>query len=42
MAPDFHVFLSHNSKDKSVVREIATALRAQGLRPWLDEDELVT
>jgi tetratricopeptide (TPR) repeat protein len=41
MAPDFHVFLSHNSKDKPAVREIAAALRANGLRPWLDEDELI-
>jgi hypothetical protein len=41
MAPDFHVFLSHNSDDKPVVREIAAALRARGLRPWLDEDELI-
>jgi hypothetical protein len=38
---DFHVFLSHNSRDKPVVREIAAALRAEGLRPWLDEEELV-
>jgi tetratricopeptide (TPR) repeat protein len=40
MATDFHVFLSHNSKDKPVVREIAAQLRAQGLNPWLDVDEL--
>lgn len=42
-APDglFDVFLSHNGKDKAAVREMAAALRARGLRPWLDEDELV-
>jgi tetratricopeptide (TPR) repeat protein len=37
---DFHVFLSHNSKDKPVVQKIAAALRAHGLNPWLDVDEL--
>ncbi|MEA2563200.1 MAG: hypothetical protein QOH06_4704 [Acidobacteriota bacterium] len=41
MAPLFDVFLSHNSKDKPAVREIAKALRARQLRVWLDEDELV-
>lgn len=41
MAPDFDVFLSHNSKDKPAVREIAEALRERGLRPWLDEWELI-
>ena len=37
----FDVFLSHNGKDKPAVRELAAALRARGLRPWLDEEELV-
>jgi TIR domain/CHASE2 domain len=37
----FDVFLSHNGEDKVAVRELAAALRARGLRPWLDEDELV-
>lgn len=37
----FDTFLSHNSKDKSVVRELADALLQLGLRPWLDERELV-
>jgi hypothetical protein len=36
----FDVFLSHNSKDKPTVRQIAEALRARGLRVWLDEWEL--
>ena len=31
------VFLSHSSKDKATVREIAERLRADGLRVWLDE-----
>ena len=36
----FDAFLSHNSKDKPVVREIARTLEARGLRVWLDEQEL--
>lgn len=38
----FDVFLSHNGEDKPVVRELAETLRARGLRPWLDEDELIS
>jgi hypothetical protein len=41
MAKIFDVFLSHNSKDKPAVRELAEALRARGLNVWLDEWELV-
>lgn len=37
----FHVFLSHNSRNKEEVRALAEALRARGLRVWLDEWELV-
>ncbi len=39
MADDFKydVFLSHNSKDKPVVRALAKRLRNSGLRVWLDE-----
>jgi len=33
----YDVFLSHNSKDKSVVRELAERLTDNGLRVWLDE-----
>jgi len=40
MAAAFHVFLSHNSKDKPLVREIAARLVSAGLKPWLDVDEL--
>ncbi len=40
MAPVYDVFLSHNSKDKPAVREIAEALRGQGIAPWFDIDEL--
>jgi small GTP-binding protein len=39
MADDFtyDVFLSHSSKDKEVVREIAERLRADGLRVWFED-----
>jgi small GTP-binding protein len=36
----FDVFLSHSSRDKSVVRETAQRLRADGLRVWFDEWEI--
>lgn len=34
---DYDVFLSHSSKDKPVVRELAERLRSDGLRVWFDE-----
>src|ERR687895_41052 len=42
MTADFRydVFLSHSSKDKAVVRDIAERLRADGLRVWLDDWEI--
>lgn len=39
--PKFDVFLCHNSKDKPEVREIRDRLKQFGLRPWLDEQELI-
>ncbi|MEM6404047.1 MAG: GUN4 domain-containing protein [Cyanobacteria bacterium P01_D01_bin.116] len=36
----FDVFLCHNSKDKSEVKQIGQQLKQQGLKPWLDEWEL--
>lgn len=36
----FDVFLSHNSRNKPEVRKLYLALKDQGLRPWLDEEEL--
>jgi hypothetical protein len=33
----YDVFLSHSSKDKPVVRDIAERLRKDGLRVWFDE-----
>jgi hypothetical protein len=38
---EFDVFLSHNSKDKSAVRELARLLSARGIRVWLGEEQLV-
>jgi hypothetical protein len=38
---EFDVFLSHNSIDKPVVRELKRLLTAHKLRAWLDADELV-
>ncbi|MCX6376588.1 MAG: TIR domain-containing protein [Armatimonadetes bacterium] len=42
MSTDFSydVFLSHSSKDKPVVRELAERLKADGLRVWFDEWEI--
>lgn len=40
-AREWDVFISHASEDKeSVARELASELKALGLRPWLDEGEL--
>lgn len=36
----FDVFLCYNSNDKPEVRTIANWLRARGLNPWLDEEQL--
>jgi WD40 repeat protein len=42
MPPDlkYDVFLSHSSKDKPIVRELANYLKDQGVRVWLDESEI--
>jgi tetratricopeptide (TPR) repeat protein len=40
-ASPFDVFLSHNGRDKPTVREICKILQDRGLRPWLDEEELL-
>ena len=41
MSGSFDVFLSHNSKDKPTVRQLAHTLQARGLKVWLDEEQLV-
>lgn len=38
---EFDCFLSHNSGDKPVVRELVRLLKRQGVRVWLDEEQLV-
>jgi eukaryotic-like serine/threonine-protein kinase len=36
----FDVFLCHNSEDKPAVRGIAEKLKNEGIKPWLDVDEI--
>jgi hypothetical protein len=36
----YDVFLSHSSKDKPVVRELAARLKKDGVRVWLDEEQI--
>jgi hypothetical protein len=40
MPDGFDVFLSHDSRDKPIVEEIAARLRARGVTAWLDKNEL--
>lgn len=42
MADDFKydAFLSHSSKDKAVVRDVAERLRGDGVEVWFDEWEI--
>lgn len=37
---DFDVFLAHSSKDKPAVEQIASDLRASGINPWLDKEQV--
>ena len=37
----FDVFLAHNSKDKPLIRQIYQELKKRGIKPWLDEEELL-
>jgi hypothetical protein len=36
----FDVFLCHNSEDKPAVREIARKLVGEGIKPWLDVEQI--
>jgi hypothetical protein len=36
-AQPFEIFLSHHSKDKPLVRQLAEALKARRRRVWLDD-----
>ena len=38
---EFDAFLSHNSRDKPLVKHIAEALKRNSVKVWLDEWELV-
>ena len=37
----FHVFLSHNSTDKTAVEKLAVRLRKEDIEPWLDKWNLI-
>ncbi len=37
----FDVFLSHSSKNKLVVRDLAQRLFNDGIRVWFDEDHIM-
>jgi hypothetical protein len=41
MSDQFDVFLAHNSKDKPQVRFIANEIKQRGLKPWLDEEQIL-
>ncbi len=38
---EFDVFLAHNSQDKPQVIKIAQHLKQNGLRPWLDKEQIL-
>ena len=38
---DFDIFLAHNSDDKPKIRAISHGLRRRGLKPWLDEEQIL-
>lgn len=35
------VFISHSSKDKPIIRKLATDLKAEGINVWLDEQRIL-
>lgn len=39
--PALKVFLCHGSEDKKTVREIYARLREYGVKPWLDEKDIL-
>ncbi len=41
LSAPFDVLLSYNRQDQALAMELANALRARGLRPWIDEAELI-
>lgn len=40
-ATTLRVFLCHSSTDKPIVRDLYRRLKSEGLRPWLDEEDLL-
>ena len=36
----FDVFLCHNSEDKPAIRDFVRKLEEQGIKPWLDEEQI--
>jgi hypothetical protein len=36
----FDVFLSHSAKDNAVVRDVAARLQQDGVRVWLDDEQI--
>ena len=36
----YHTFLSHNSEDKSEIRDIVKNLKVAGVKTWFDEEQL--
>ncbi len=38
---EFDVFLAHNSDDKPQIRAVSHSLKRRGLRPWLDEEQIL-
>jgi hypothetical protein len=41
MPQEFDVFLAYRSQDKPLIRQIYSELKARGLKPWFDEQEVV-
>jgi TIR domain-containing protein/SIR2-like protein len=39
-AVDFDTFLSYDSRDKDLIRQVFEALKVRGIKPWWDEDQL--
>ena len=37
---DFDTFLSYDSRDKDSIRQVFEALKARGIKPWWDEDQI--
>ena len=41
LSTEFDIFLSHNSRDKSIVLILAELLKNKGLRPWIDDEQIL-